>query len=78
MEYEIKNKSKIKYLVEKINHLETSSIEEKINLCAEIYENREEIMSDDLFFSEECHQTIFYWIWKQKKNFQLKILILIN
>ena len=70
MEYEIKNKSKIKYLVEKINHLDiTSSIEEKINLCAEIYENRKEIISDDLFFLEECHQTILNWIWKQRKKY---------
>ena len=70
MEYEIKNKSKIKYLVEKINHLDiTSSIEEKINLCADIYENRDEIISDDLFFSEECHQTILNWIWKQRKKY---------
>ena len=73
MEYEIKNKSKIKYLVEKINHLDiTSSIEEKINLCAEIYENRKEIISDDLFFLEECHQTILNWVWKQKKNFLIE------
>ena len=72
MEYEIKNKSKIKYLVEKINHLDTSSIEEKINLCADIYENRDEIISDDLFFSEECHQTILNWIWKQKKKFSIE------
>ena len=71
MEYEIKNKSKIKYLVEKINHLDTSSIEEKINLCADIYENRDEIISDDLFFSEECYQTILNWIWKQKKKFSI-------
>ena len=70
MEYEIKNKSKIKYLVEKINHLDiTSSIEEKINLCAEIYENRKEIIFDDLFFLEECHQTILNWIWKQRKKY---------
>ena len=74
MEYAIKNKSKkIKYLVEKINHLDiTSSIEEKINLCAEIYENRKEIISDDLFFLEECHQTILNWVWKQKKNFLIE------
>jgi hypothetical protein len=71
MEYAIKNKSKkIKYLVEKINHLDiTSSIEEKINLCAEIYENRKEIILDDLFFLEECHQTILNWIWKQRKKY---------
>ena len=73
MEYAIKNKSKkIKYLVEKINHLDTSSIEEKINLCADIYENRDEIITDDLFFSEECHQTILNWIWKQKKKFSIE------
>lgn len=64
------NNSTIKYLIEKINQYDlSSSLEEKINLCAEIYENKEQISSHELFFHEECHQTIFNFIWKQRKNF---------
>lgn len=65
---EIENYSN--YIVSSIRAEDTSnSIENKINLLAEIYSNKEKILSSHIFYEEECMFSIINWIWNQRKNF---------
>ena len=71
MEYYSKKikENSLNYLVEKINRQEFfPSLEEEINLSAYIIKHKEEIYSNELFYLEECHQSILNWIWYKKEN----------
>ena len=67
------SKKKIKqnslnYLVEKINRQEFfPCLEDEINLSADIINHKEEFFKNELFYSEECHQSILNWIWNKRK-----------
>ena len=52
-------------LISKINKpYHPLSIKEKIDLSAEIIQNRPYVISQDAFLQEECHVTLLNWIWK--------------
>ncbi len=71
MEYYSKklNEKLLNFLIEKINRQEFfPSLEEEINLSAYIIKHKEEIYSNELFYLEECHQSILNWIWYKRKN----------
>lgn len=64
---EIENYSK--FIVSSVrNEDKSSSIDNKINLLAEIYSNREKIMASKLFFQEECLFSILNWLWNERGN----------
>ena len=63
------NEKLLNFLIEKINRQEFfPSLEEEINLSAYIIKHKEEFYSNDLFYLEECHQSILNWIWYKKEN----------
>lgn len=63
------NEKLLNFLIEKINRQEFfPSLEEEINLSAYIIKHKEEIYSNELFYLEECHQSILNWIWYKRKN----------
>ena len=63
------NEKLLNFLIEKINRQEFfPSLEEEINLSAYIIKHKEEFYSNDLFYLEECHQSILNWIWYKRKN----------
>ena len=71
MEYYSKklNEKSLNFLIQKINRQEFfPSLEEEINLSAYIIKHKEEIYSNELFYLEECHQSILNWIWYKKEN----------
>ena len=71
MEYYSKklNEKSLNFLIQKINRQEFfPSLEEEINLSAYIIKHKEEIYSNELFYLEECHQSILNWIWYKRKN----------
>ena len=71
MEYYSKklNEKSLNFLIQKINRQEFfPSLEEEINLSAYIIKHKEEFYSNDLFYLEECHQSILNWIWYKRKN----------
>ena len=71
MEYYSKklNEKSLNFLIQKINRQEFfPSLEEEINLSAYIIKHKEEFYSNDLFYLEECHQSILNWIWYKRKK----------